>query len=183
MQVNLLPFSVIVSKKCIPVNDVEWESQLQKHHHETTPSSIEVLDANHSLDLDVSERSVVAVVMKLASKFRWECGLGGVLCISMVLGIVSVLLALCRVHNILVGIHIYHVYFYSRWGNPSSYHFVPSMTNISLVKGSKETVCTVDYSCHVLPQVAVERTSFSRRGLIDDFNGVGERGSPAFAHS
>nr|GLL20039.1 hypothetical protein DM860_016599 [Ipomoea trifida] len=50
-----LPFSVIVSKKCIPVNDAEWESQLQKHHQETTPSSIEVLDANHSLDLDVSE--------------------------------------------------------------------------------------------------------------------------------
>nr|GMC73341.1 ATP synthase subunit-like protein [Ipomoea batatas] len=27
---------------------------------------------------------------------RWECGLGGVLCIAMVLGIVSVLLALCK---------------------------------------------------------------------------------------
>lgn len=44
--------------QCIPVNDAEWESQLQKHHHETTPSSIEVLDANHSLDLDVSEVSL-----------------------------------------------------------------------------------------------------------------------------
>nr|GMD78557.1 uncharacterized protein LOC109168299 [Ipomoea batatas] len=50
----------------VGVNDAEWESQLQKHHHETTPSSIEVLDANHSLDLDVSE-----VINTMSSNRYW----------------------------------------------------------------------------------------------------------------
>lgn len=37
-------------------------------------------------------------------------------------------------------------------------------------------------SNHASPQVALERTSFSRGGLTDDFNLVGERGNRALAN-
>ncbi|PHT53341.1 hypothetical protein CQW23_07803 [Capsicum baccatum] len=48
-----LPISVIDAVKCLPVDNTEWESQILKHQEKTTPSSIDILDAEQCRDLDI----------------------------------------------------------------------------------------------------------------------------------
>ncbi|PHT87513.1 hypothetical protein T459_09619 [Capsicum annuum] len=48
-----LPISVIDAVKCLPVDNPEWESQILKHQEKTTPSSIDILDAEQCRDLDI----------------------------------------------------------------------------------------------------------------------------------
>ncbi|MCD7458064.1 hypothetical protein HAX54_037085 [Datura stramonium] len=48
-----LPISVIDTGKCLSVDNTEWEYQILKHHEKTTPSSIDILDAEQCQDLDI----------------------------------------------------------------------------------------------------------------------------------
>ncbi|MCD7458066.1 hypothetical protein HAX54_037087 [Datura stramonium] len=48
-----LPISVIDSGKCLCVDNKEWEYRILKHHEKTTPSSIDILDAEQCQDLDI----------------------------------------------------------------------------------------------------------------------------------
>nr|XP_025885711.1 structural maintenance of chromosomes flexible hinge domain-containing protein GMI1 isoform X7 [Solanum lycopersicum] len=48
-----LPISVIDTGKCLSVDKTEWENQILKHQEKTTPSSIDILDAEQCLELEI----------------------------------------------------------------------------------------------------------------------------------
>ncbi|KAH0688172.1 hypothetical protein KY284_018725 [Solanum tuberosum] len=48
-----LPISVIDAGKCLAVDNTEWENQILKHQEKTTPSSIDILDAEQCQELDI----------------------------------------------------------------------------------------------------------------------------------
>ncbi|XP_055825977.1 structural maintenance of chromosomes flexible hinge domain-containing protein GMI1 [Solanum dulcamara] len=48
-----LPISVIDAGKCLSVDSTEWENQILKHQEKTTPSSIDIFDAEQCQELDI----------------------------------------------------------------------------------------------------------------------------------
>ncbi|CAN4085710.1 unnamed protein product [Withania somnifera] len=56
-----LPISVIDAGKCVSVDNTEWENQVLKHQEKTTPSSIDILDAEQCQDLDIEALPQVVV--------------------------------------------------------------------------------------------------------------------------